>query len=255
MAVLVGAVLLYARSELFDPEALGENAAIALDDEAVREAIAPTIASAIGRVSPENQPSDAQVAEALSNPAVADSFGVAAGVAAERLFGKGGDSVDLDLAGVTATAVEVTEGSGAAEQLGVSAEDFESARLDLINGKAVLDALETAERAGWLGLILTPLGAIALLLSIAVARDRARAAVFACVSVAVAALLVAAALYVGREVVLAQFKSALTQDAVSGAWAALLGDLGTGALVLAGVAAVLAVLAGLAASRSRPAYG
>ena len=252
--MLVGAVLLYARSELFDAEALGENAAVALEDEAVREAIAPTIASAIGRVSPENQPSEAQVAEALSNPAVADSFGLAAGVAAERLFGKGGHSVDLDLAGVTATAVEVTEGSGA-EQLGVSAADFESARLDLINGKAVLDALETAERAGWLGLILTPLGAIALLLSVAVARDRARAAVFACVSVAVAALLVAAALYVGREVVLAQFKSALTQDAVSGAWSALLGDLGTGALVLAGVAAVLAVVAGLAASRSRPAYG
>jgi hypothetical protein len=254
VAALIGGVLLYAHSQLFDPETLGDNAGAALADEAVREAISPTIAAAIGSVSPENEPSTEEVAQALDDPRVAGAFEAAAAVAAKHLFGKGeGGQVDLDLSEVTATAIGATQDTSA-NQLGVSAADFESARLNLITGKAVLDVLETAERIGWLGLILTPIGALALLLSVALARDRPRALVFAAVSVAVAAAFVLAALYVGREVVVAQFTDQLTKDAVSGAWSALLGGLRSGAIVVAGVAAVIALLAGLAASRRQPAY-
>lgn len=254
MIALVGGVLLYARSQLFDPASLGDNAATALADEDVRTAISPTIAAAIGQVSPEGAPTEEQVADALSNPRVAAVFGAAAGAASRQLFeGKSSEQLDLDLSKVTATAIAVTE-DGSAGRLGVEASDFESAQLDLISGQAVLDALDTAERIGWLGLILTPLGLIALILSIGVARERMRAASFAFACLAVGAVLVFAALYVGREVVLAQFRSDLTQDAVSATWSALLGGLGTVSLIVAGVSAVVAVLAGMAAARSRPAY-
>ncbi len=250
---MVGGVLLYARSELFDPGSLADNAAAALADEDVRTAISPTIAAAIGEVSPENQPTDAQVADALADPRVAAVFGSAAGAASRQLFGRGEGPVALQLDAVTERALGVAEGTSA-EELGVSAADFESARLEVISGKAVLDALEIAERAGWLGLILTPLGLLALLVSVLIARDHLRAFSFAGACVAVAALLTVAAVKIGREVVLAQFDDQLTEDAVSGTWSALLGDLQTGALVVAAVAAVLALGAGAAASRSRRAY-
>ena len=253
IAALAGAVLLYARSEVFDPASLGDNAADALADEAVRDAISPTIASAIGNVSPESQPSEQQVADALADPRVAAVFGTAAGAAARQLFGQGEGPVDLQLDEVTERAIAVS-GDVSAEQLGVSAADFQSARLDLIRGEAVLDALELAEQIGWLGLILTPLGLLALLLSVLLARDHVRAASFAGFAVAAVALLGVALLYVGREVTLAQFNDQLTEDAVAGAWAALLGDLQTGGLVVAAVAAGIAIAAALAASRSRRAY-
>jgi len=246
-------VLLYARSEVFDPGSLGDNAAEALADEAVRDAISPTIANAIGNVSPENQPTDQQVADALADPRVAAVFGAASGAAARQLFGQGEGPVDLQLDEVTERALGVT-GDVSAEELGVSAADFESARLNLIRGEAVLDALELAEQIGWLGLILTPLGLLALLLSVLLARDRLRAASFAGFAVAAIALLSVALLYVGREVTLAQFNEQLTEDAVAGAWAALLGDLQTGGLIIAGIAALIALAAAAMASRSRRAY-
>ena len=68
------------------------------------------------------------------------------------------------------------------------------------------------------------------------------------------ALLSVALLYVGREVTLAQFNDQLTEDAVAGAWAALLGDLQTGGLIIAGIAALIALAAAAMASRSRRAY-
>lgn len=246
-------MLLYARSQVFDPASLGDNAAEALADEAVRNAISPTIAAAIGNVSPESQPTDQQVADALADPRVAAVFGSAAGVAARQLFSRGEGPVDLQLDEVTVRAIGAS-GDVSAEELGVSAADFESARLDLIRGEAVLDALELAEKAGWLGLILTPFGLLALLLSVLLARDRLLAVSFAGFTVAAVALLSVALLYVGREVTLAQFNDQLTEDAVAGAWAALLGDLQTGGLIVAGVAALVALAAGAAASRSRRAY-
>lgn len=145
-------------------------------------------------------------------------------------------------------------GGVSADDIGISAEDLESARLELIESRAVLDALELAERAGWIGLILTPLGAVALLLSVALARERPSAISFAGVAVAVVALLLAAAVYVGREIVLAQFDDSLTQDAVSAAWGALLGDMLTGSFIVAGAGALVALLAALLGSRGRPAY-
>lgn len=242
-------MLLYAREELFDPQALAGNAASALADESVRTAVAPTIAAAIAEVSPSGEPAVAEVTEALANPRVADRFGNAAGVAAERLFGAGNRDLQLNLAQVTATAVSVTRGVPASE-LGIASADFDSARLDLIGGQAAL-ALDAAERLGWLAPFLTLLGLGLLILSVPLAPDPLRGLATASLALCLAALTVPALLYVAREIVIAQFDDELTRDAVSGGWSALLGDLRTGAFVVAAAAGALALGSGLAAGGSR----
>lgn len=193
------------------------------------------------------------MAKALDDPRVAGAFEAAAGLAARQLFERDAGAFGLELGGVAESSIAAAEGVSA-EELGISAEDLESARLELIESRAVLDALEFAEKVGWMGLILTPLGAVALLLSVGMARERPSAASFAGVAVAVAALLLAALFYVGREIVLAQFDDALTQDAVAAAWSAALGDLLTGCFIAAGAGALVALLAALLGSRRRPAY-
>lgn len=253
IATLIGAVLLYARTELFNPDALAERAGSALSEEDVRLAVAPTVVSAIAQVSPEGAPDTQEVADALASPRVTAAFGSAAGAAAERLFGRGPNDLDLDLANVTAAAVAVDQGRSL-DELGLSAADFQSARLDLIGGQAVLDALDAAERLERLGLVLTPLGLLALLVSVALAPDRLRGLSTAALALALAAAAVVAALYVGREIVVAQFDDELTRDAVASAWSALLGDLRTGAIVVAGASGLVALAAGIAAGRSRPSF-
>lgn len=251
--VLFGAVLLYARQELLDPSGLSARAASALDDDSVRRAIAPTVAGAIADAAPANAPSDAEVATALADPRVKAAFGSAAGLAAEQVAGGSDDAVGLDLAATTATAVRVSEGVSP-DQLGVSASDFDSARIDLVEAPVLLDALDAAQRAGALGLVLVPVGLALLLVAVLIARDRLRALAAASLALAIAAGLLLAALYVGREVVVAQFDAELVRDAVSGGWSAAFGPLRMGAIAVAVGGVVAAVVATALASRTRYAY-
>ena len=251
VAAVFGAVLLYARHELFAPDALADHAASALDDESVRMAVAPTIVAAIGEVSPGGPPTDGQVAKALADPRVRDAFGAAAGVATQRLFDRGSQGLDLDLAKVAEISVARTSGR-APDELGVPDAAFESVRLHLIGAQAVLDGLDALERVSWLGFVLTPLGLIALVLSVALAPGALRGASRAALAVAIVAALAFAALYVGREVAAAQFDDQLTRDAVADAWGAVLGGLRTALLVAAGASIVAAAGFGVAAGRRHP---
>ena len=252
-AALLGAVLLYARAELFAPQSLADHATATLDDEDVRRAVAPSVVDAIESVSPAAAPTADEVADLLANPRVSDAFGAAAGVASRRLFGRGSGDLDLDLAEVTTIAVGVDQGISASE-LGVSPAALEAARLDLIGGRAVLDALEGAEQISWAGFILVPIGVLALLLSISLASGPLRGTATAAVAVAIAAGLTLALLYVGREVVVAQFGDELTRDAVASAWETVLGGLRSGLLVTVVTAAVVAMVSGAAASRREPVW-
>lgn len=253
VAALLGAVLLYARAELFAPEALAGHAASALDDEDVRLAVAPSIVRAIDGVSPGDALSNREVADALADPRVTEVFGDAAALATRQLFNKGSRDLDLDLAKVTTVAIAATKGVSPAE-LGVSASAFDSAHLDLIGGQTVLDALDSAQSVSWLGFVLAPLGLLAMLISIPLAPDALRGLRTTALALAVVAGLVVVALYVGHEIVVAQFHDNLTRDAVSSAWDALLGGLRTGLLVTAGASAVVALGSGAAASRRGPAW-
>ena len=118
----------------------------------------------------------------------------------------------------------------------------------------MLDALNTLEKASSVGFVLVPLGLLALLLSIPLASDGLRGLSWAALTLAVGAGLMFLALYVGREVVSAQFHDDLTRNAVSDAWGSVLGGLRTGLLATAGISAVVALGAGAAASRRNPAW-
>ena len=209
---MVGVVLLYARTELFEPAAFADRAVAALDDGDVRRAIAPTVVSAIQSVSPATAPSTAEVADLLANPRVSDAFGDAAAVATRQLFGRGSGELDLDLAEVSAIAIAVSEDTTVAE-LGIPPAALDSVRLDLIGGRVVLDSLDAAERISSLGFVLVPLGLLALILSIPLASGPLRGVSMAALSLAVVAALTLALLYVGREMTASQFNDDLTRDA------------------------------------------
>jgi hypothetical protein len=253
IATVFGAVLLYARHELFAPEAFADHAAAALDEETVRTALAPAIVTAIGNVSPEGPPTTQQVVKALADPRVSAAFGASAAVATRQLFNGGSKDLDLELDKVAEIALARSNGT-TPDELGISPSDLESARLHLIGAKAVLDTLDSLEQISWLGFVITPMGVLALLLSIPLAPDALRGLSSAALAVAVVAALSFVALYVGREVVSSQFHDEITRDAVSDAWGAVLGGLRTGLLVVAAASVVVALGAGAAASRRNPAW-
>ena len=104
----MGGVLLYARHELFNPDAIANRAASTLDDETVRTAIAPAVVAAITQVSPGGTPTEQQVVKALADPRVASAFGASASAATQRLFGKGSGDLHLDLGKVSQVAIATT---------------------------------------------------------------------------------------------------------------------------------------------------
>jgi hypothetical protein len=193
------------------------------------------------------------VVKALADPRVSAAFGASAAVATRQLFNGGSKDLDLELGKVAEIALARANGT-TPDELGISPSDLDSARLHLIGAKAVLDTLDSLEQISWLGFIITPMGLLALLLSIPLAPDALRGLSSAALAVAVVAALAFVALYVGREVVASQFHDGITQDAVSDAWGAVLGGLRTGLLVGAAVSAAVALGAGVAAGRRHPAW-
>lgn len=246
---LIGGFFLYARMELFDPEAVGERAGSALADEEVRVALAPIVAAAIGQVSPEGEPSSDEVESALADPRVELAFGIAATEVAGRVYGKGSRLGDLDLSGVSGTAIEVSEGASLTD-LGISEDDLDSAGIDLGPGRTALDALSTVERLGWLGLVLTPLGLLALLGRVLSARTPLRGLAGAGVALALAAVVGFVVLLLGRELVAGSFDDEGTSAAVAGAWDALFGGLTVWIVVVGAISIAVAIVAGLASTGS-----
>lgn len=250
---MFGGLLLYARHELFDPDSLENHAASTLEDESVRMAIAPAIVTAISRVSPGGGPTEQQVVKALADPRVAGAFGASAAAATQRLFGNGSGDLHLDLAKVSQLTIATTSDTSLSE-LGIPPSALGSARLDLIQARAVLDALKALEQVSKLGFVLVPLGLLAMILSIFLAPDGARGLSWAALALAVGAGIMFLTLYVGREVVIAQFHDDLTRNAVSDAWGAVLGGLRNGLLITAAASGIVALGAGAAASRREPAW-
>jgi len=237
LLVLAGAYLLYARSQVLEPEQLGERTAAALSDADLRLALAPTVASAIGEVSPEDEPSTSEVVEVLDDPRVGDEFATAAAVATEFVIGGAEETAMLDLADVTAAAISVSEGAPVEALAG---EDFKSAQLELVGADAVLDAVDKVEAVGW---VCFPLLLVGLLL---MAAAPLAGLAFTGVAVAAASGLGIALLLGGRAIVAGRFDDPVTVAAVEAIWDGLFGDLLLWTAIAGGLALVLAVFATLA---------
>ena len=244
---LVGGVLLYARENVFDARALANRAESALSDQRVRLAVAQPITEAILDSGPPQLVNarpliESVVTGAMGTPPVRSVFGQAVIAVHQKLFERDPDALLLNLAsaaGVASSAIEAVSPKVAAE----IPKQLRGANIEIIGSSGPLGTLRVANDVRLLGLLLPPLAALLLILSVAVSPDRRRGFVRAGLAVAAAAIAGILLLAIGREVLLSQFDDPLIEDAVAASWSALLGDLRTIFLAVGVIAVVLAASA------------
>ena len=244
---LVGGVLLYARENLFDADALANRAEDALSDERLRLALAQPITDAALDAGPPQLVNarpliEAVVVGALGTPPVRSAVGEASRTVHAKLFERDPETLLLDLASAASVALQAVEAvsPALAERIPARIRDV---RIEITASAGPIDSLALAEDVRLAGLLLPPLALLTLLASVAIAPDRRRALVTASIAVAVAALIGLLLLLIGRSLLLAQFDDDLVSDAVTAGFSALLGDLRSALVIAAILALVLAAAA------------
>jgi hypothetical protein len=242
LLALLGGVMLYARQNVFDRDALASRAKSALRDERVRLAIAQPITDAILDEGPPTLVNGRPLIEsvttgALNTPPVRAAFGEAVRALAAKLFERNPDVLLLNLASAASLAGQTLEAVDPklAEKLPARISDV---RIEVTRSVGPIDTLKLADDVRIAGLVLPPIALLLLLASVAVAPDRRVGIVRASVAVAVAAVVGVIALTIGKAVLVGSFEDDLVADAVDATWDALLGDL-RWALMFAGVVALV----------------
>lgn len=235
---LVGGVLLYARENLFDHDAVADRAESALRDERVRLAVAQPITDAILDSGPATLVNGRPLIEsvttgALGTPPVRAAVREAVKTLAATLFDRDPDVLLLNLANAAALAARALQAVDPklARQLSIEKADV---KIEVTASVGPIDSLQLAEDARVGGLLLPPLAAVLLVASVAVAPDRRRATVRAGILLAAVAGLGLIALAIGKSLLVGSFDDDLFADAARAVWDALLGDL-RWALLFAGV--------------------
>lgn len=247
VVLLLGFYLAYLDAEVLDPAKAGDRAAVALaDDAGLRDALAPTIVSAIGNVSPVGAPSTESVSSALASRALGDAFSAEVSAAVDDLTGPDRPQPPvLDLAKVTTAAIVGTDSPAS----GLVAGQFDSAQVELSGAGGTFDVLALLSGLERLAYVMMASGAVLLLAALLLARRPADGVLSVGLSVALVALLGVAALVIGRTLLGAAFDDELTRAAVEGTWDAFLGGLLTTTAIAAGAGALSTAGAGLALSR------
>ena len=243
---LIGGVLLYARANVFDADAIAERAEKALSDEQLRLALAQPITDAIIDNGPPELVNarpliESVVTGALGSPPVKAVFGEAVKTVNLKLFQRDPNSLLLNLAEAASIASGAIE--AIAPDVAAKVPDIGRLRIELTENEAALRALEVAQdvRAG--ALILPPLALILLIASVVLAPDRRRGVVRVGLSLAAAAVVGVLIYTIARELLLRQFDDPLVVDAVAAVVAALFGDLRDGLLIGGVLALVFAAAA------------
>jgi hypothetical protein len=235
---LIGGLLLYARENIFDHDAVADRAESALRDERVRLAIAQPITDAILDSGPATLVNGRPLIEsvttgALGTPPVRAAVREAVKTTAARLFDRDPNVLLLNLAnaaGLAARALEAVDPK-LARQLELDGADV---RIEVTASVGGIDSLQIADDVRVAGLLLPPLAIVLLIGSVAVSPDRRRATVRAGILLAAAAAVGVIALAIGKSVLVGSFEDDLVADAVAATWDALLDDL-RWALLFAGV--------------------
>ncbi|MBN1529899.1 MAG: hypothetical protein JW895_12620 [Thermoleophilaceae bacterium] len=249
---MFGAVVLYTQSAVVDRDSFGDRAVEALHDEDVRTVVSREVAGQLvgsvgldlGATPPEVQ---ATVDRAIRTPAFERAFRRAAGETHRALFGAGEGSVYFDLPNASRALAESLEGiaPGLAAQIPPG---VETRLLEVERENAGVRALALADDLAPLGAVLLVTGLGLLAAAWLTAADRRAAVTRIALSLAVAGGLLVLGLLLLRELMAAgaQGGYALAQDdvspAVEGVWDAYAGDLLTWALVLTGLALLIALV-------------
>jgi hypothetical protein len=241
--LLVGVYFLYAAREIFDADSFAKRAAVAIEDERVREPIAETIVDAlIENAEPDLVNARPVLISVTSNVLGTGAFESVFRQAAERahktIFTRDGENLVLNLADGATLAIDGLK--AVSPKIASQIPKGATAKLNrIVESHLALELAKAAERVRVLGYVL-PVVAL-LLLAGAVAADpqRRRGFLTAAASVAVAAGVGLALLLVARTIVVSRLDSDL-QDAGAAVWDALLGGLATWFLILLGAVLILA---------------
>jgi hypothetical protein len=249
ICLLLGGVLLYARQEVVNPHAFAAHAGHALQDGNVRTAIGDAVLNQVttggGAQLLSFRPALESVIDGvIASPQFRAVFRKAAVHAHDLLFKRDRESVVLDLADAGLAV------SGAAKAVSPDLakhipKDIKPGLLSLSNRDWATDLLDIADSIRFLGIVLPILGLLCLGGAIAAAPDRRLIIIRIGGAIAAAAVLLLLVLFVGRELLLANFSddSNTLQSAVGAVWDSFLDGLHTWALLLGAFGLVVAAAA------------
>ena len=247
--LLLGGVLLYARQEVVKSDAFAAHASQALKDENVRAAIGDAVLNQVttggGQQLLSFRPALESVIDGvIASPQFRAVFRKAAVHAHDLLFKRDRESVVLDLADAGLAL------SGAAKAVSPDLakhipKDLKPGLLSLTNRDWATDLLDAADSIRFLGIVLPILGLLCLGGAIAAAPDRRLILIRIGGAIAAAAVLLLLVLFVGRELLLANFSedSNTLQSAIGAVWDSFLDGLHTWALLVGAFGLVVAAAA------------
>ncbi len=244
--LLLGGVLLYARQEVVNSNAFAAHSSHALQDENVRSAIGDAVLNQVttsgGAALLSFRPALESVIDGvIASPQFRAVFRKAAVHAHDLLFKRDRESVVLDLADAGLAV------SGAAKAVSPDLakhipKDIKPGLLSLTNRDWATDLLDAADSIRFLGIVLPILGLLFLGGAVAAAPDRRLIFIRIGGAIAVAAVVLLLVLFVGRELLLANFSedSDTLRSAVAAVWDSFLDGLHTWALLVGAFGLVVA---------------
>lgn len=247
--LLLGGVLLYARQEVVNSHAFAAHAGHALQDANVRTAIGDAVLNQVttggGADLLSFRPALESVIDGvIASPQFRAVFRRAAVHAHDLLFKRDRDNVVLDLADAGLAV------SGAAKAVSPDLakhipKDIKPGLLSLTNRDWATDLLDAADSVRFLGIVLPILGLLCLGGAVLAAPDRRLIFIRIGGAIAVAAVVLLVALFVGRELLLANFSedSDTLRSAVAAVWDSFLDGLHTWALLVGAFGLVVAAAA------------
>jgi hypothetical protein len=247
IAILAALVFGYASTALFDSDSFADRATAALDDDAVQ--------SEVGVLVTDNLVLKANADLVAVRPLIESVVsGIVGGGAFQGLFRKAVDDVhkaafkrDQNTATLTLADIgEVVRGAIQAFRPQLAQQVKAKAPIDLAAIKPpawVAKLAQVADGVAILWLILLALGAILAGAALWLSPDRRRTVLQLGVGIAIAGVVGAVALGVGRAIVLRGIDESGVRDAIDAVWGVFLDDLRTALYLLAACGAVIAAAA------------
>ena len=248
--LFVGGIALYAREEIFDPDAFAQHASESLRDDRVDNAVANPIVDKVIKAGPDQLINARPLLTAgargvLRSEPFRDAFRDAAARVHRQLFSRDRDQLILNIADAGAIVIDAVK-SISPQTAKKIPKDLEPGLIKLTKSDFAITTVRTAEKVRFLGLFLPFLGIALLAGSVAVAPDRRRGVVAASAAVAIACAVGFVALVIGRSVLLSHFDGDVTRDAIGAVFDNFLGGLGdwflgvgVGAIILAAAASTV----------------
>ncbi|HYH60935.1 MAG TPA: hypothetical protein VD766_03625 [Solirubrobacterales bacterium] len=247
---LVGGILTrYADQNLLDPERFAENAVGVLDEEGAQAEIADVIVNELEKRGADRAATqkavDKNIEEVTSDEAFREALTTALVIANEAALEDQDENVNVkveDVGGTLADALSESEPQ-LAEQI---ERDLDLVVANTDSTGTLVAVARKADDVSSLSLILPILGGLLMAGGVVVANDRRTAVFGAATGVAIAGVAVFAGYLLGREIAARQPDDDAAQDAARAIWDAVFGGLETLGLVMAGVGALVALIAGVA---------